>query len=232
MVAAVKLGHVTVVSVLPPHPSGVEPEDNLWMCGGVQTARCLGLGVLAQLEDPIVLRILGEMEPRALAACCAVSDVLRAYASSEELWRAATLRLQNGAPLTSFHSSWKTTCLEAQRMRCSVSTQSPGTGTRALPRTRGVSVFSDTLYLSHKLTYSSSAFGAAPAGAPVERLERTAALDVAAFAREFEAGAGRPLVLEGAGSASVGSGAWEEEALCQKYGEQVFHAGGVDFTLR
>ena len=56
-------------------------------------------------------------------------------------------------------------------------------------------------------------------------------LDRAAFRERFEADGGSPVVLEGLGKDAVASGAWTAAALEARYGDRVYHAGGVNFRL-
>ena len=80
--------------------------------------------------------------PRGLSA----SDVLGAFASSEELWRAATLRRASGAALTTFGGSWKASCIAAARAAAGLPAAPP-----PARRARGVAVYSDTLYRPHEV---------------------------------------------------------------------------------
>jgi len=219
-------------SILPPHPHGVEPEGNLWALGqgGAAAAlakRATGLGSLALLDDVMLLRVLQFNEPPALAALCCTSGVLGAFACHEDLWRVACIwRANSDGALTFFAGSWKATL---RRLVTGKYAAAPAPSAR---RTRGTEVFSDALYRTHELTYAASAFGEAPEGPPCARLAREAAPDVESFAAGFEAGEGKPLVLEGANSSAIATGAWEEAALCNQLGDRVLHAGGVNFSLR
>ena len=130
---------------------------------------------------------------------------------------------------------WRTAC--AQRVNRAQRTFRAlgGRVAAAAPRaaTRGVSVYSDALFLSHQLTHGPNHFGAAPRGPPIARISRDAAVDVRAFAAEYEAGAGTPAIIESAAGSTIGasSGAWDEAALRQTLGDRIFHAGGVNFRL-
>lgn len=215
-----------------PHPDGVEPEGNL-LLGGQAAAvashatRRSGLGRLAQLDDAILLKILSQATPAVLGTLCAVSDVLSAFASFEEHWRVACAEHIAGAPAI-FSGSWKRTF---QIMRGRSSDNKP---LAQASRTRGVSVFSDALYLPFQLTHGPNHFGSSPRGPPVARLTHTEREpDLAGFAAEFEAGKGKPVVIEGAPAGAIGahSRSWDEAELRSKLGERIFHAGGVNFKL-
>ncbi|KAH8056971.1 hypothetical protein JL722_7194 [Aureococcus anophagefferens] len=65
----------------------------------------------------------------------------------------------------------------------------------------------------------------------VRRVRDFSKLDRAAFREQFEADGGSPVVLEGLGEDAVASGAWTAAALEARYGDRVYHAGGVNFRL-
>ena len=90
----------------------------------------------------------------------------------------------------------------------------------------------DALYRPHELTHSTSAFGKAPAGPLCEYLPKEALPHVASFASKFEAGIGKPLCLQNASASAIASGAWKPEAMCERIGERVLHAGGVNLCMR
>ena len=215
-------------TAMPAHPHGVQPEGTLLLSGASAAAaaaatRRAGLGRFGLLSDATLLQICGFCAPEALLALCATSDVFAAYASSEELWRTACAQRVGGEPVK-FCGTWKRT-FRAVGGRVAAPT----------PRaaTRGVSVYSDALFLSHQLTHGPNHFGAAPRGPPIARISRDAAVDVRAFAAEYEAGAGTPAIIESAAGSTIGasSGAWDEAALRQTLGDRIFHAGGVNFRL-
>jgi hypothetical protein len=96
-------------------------------------------------------------------------------------------------------------------------------------------VYSDTLYRPHELMHAPSAFGVVLKGPPCARIPLDAAtttVDVPGFTANYEAGSGRPVVLEGAGARYTASEAWDEASLRQTLGDRVLHAGGVNFRLR
>lgn len=218
---------------LPAHPHGVEPEGNLLLLGreaclAAHSARVSGLGnFFGLLNDSTLLRICSFATPEVLAALCATSDIFSAFASFEEHWRVATLRKFTTAPLSIFCSSWKATYLNAVRTIPGVDGAPPPP---ARTRTRGVSVFSDALFLPHQLTFGPNHFGTSPRGPPIARIAKG---NIEGFSEEFEKGWGRPVVIEGFGEGSVGAGsrAWDESSLRTLIGERVFHAGGVNFRL-
>ena len=235
---------------VPPHPYGVQPEGNLWLmepgaAHAARTARTSGLGKLADLDDLTVLRICSFAGPSMLAALCATSNTVAAFASSEEFWQSACLRRAGGdgfaafrqEPFTGFcGSSWKATYIAAMKAE-NAGTTAPATATDPLaelaPRKGSVSVFSDTLYRSHELIHAPSAFGKSPSGPPCERIAHDTNMpDVAEFSSTYEAGAGRPVVLEGAGVSSTTAKTWDEASLREQLGDRVFHAGGVNMRLR
>lgn len=211
----------------PPHPHGVLPEGSLLLQGpdaaiAANAARTAGLGRFAWLDDSTLIRICSFATPAALAVLCATSDTLSAFASFDEHWRVACLQHIMGAPLTHFCGSWKITYIAM----CATVPPPP-----ARARTRGVSVFSDALLHPHQLTYGPSHFGSSPRGPPCPRIGKDTSAQE--FSVEFEAGVGRPVVIEGSRSDSVGAGssAWDEGSLRSVLGDRVFHAGGVNFRL-
>jgi hypothetical protein len=229
---------------VPAHPYGVQPEGNLWLLEpgaalAAKTARMSGLGKLAELDDLTVLRICSYAGPTMLAALCATSNTLAAFASSEDFWQSACLSRASGKgfadfrkePFTGFcGSSWKATYIAS--MRASAGIPAPPLAATPLGRGRGrVSVFSDTLYNPHELIHTSTAFGASPSGPPCARIALAAKLDVPGFALTYEAGAGLPVVLEGAGASAATSKTWDEASLREQLGDRVFHAGGVNMRL-
>ena len=217
------------------HPQGVAPEGQILLLGpeaarAAHAARAAGLCCFAALDDATLLRICGFAAPEALAILCSASDTFAAFASFEEYWRLACIRLTASAPLTKFSGSWKAT-YRAMRSDAAPSTHGP----RQPSRSRGVSLFSDALYLSHQLTHGPNHFGAVPRGPPCARLPK--ATSPATFSDAFETGAGQPLVLEAedvaVGTAALGaaSGSWDEASLRATLGDRIFHAGGVNFHL-
>ena len=92
------------------HPQGVLPEGNRFLvspavAAAASRARLEGLGALAVLPDDLLLRLLGGggdaddddgVGAPALAALARCSRVLRAFASHEDLWKAAVLRAFGG----------------------------------------------------------------------------------------------------------------------------------------
>ena len=107
-------------------------------------------------------------------------------------------------------------------------------------RSRGashVSIYSDTLYRPHQLAHGPSEFGVTPRGPSIHRLICPAGgtisdESIAEFTETYESGVGTPVVLVGAGSATVESGYWSEPSMRAKFGKRVFHAGGFDFQLQ
>ena len=69
-------------------------------------ARTTGLGTFVQLDDNTLMLILGRTSPRELAALCACSDVLHAFASCDDLWCVACIRHVDGGSLSFFCSTW------------------------------------------------------------------------------------------------------------------------------
>ena len=213
----------------PRHPHGVLPEGTLLLQGRAavavaDAARTAGLGsFFSRLDDATLLRICSFASPAVLAALCAASDTLSAFASFDEHWRAACLRRIMSTPLTHFCGTWKATYFF---MRSGSSEAPPN----AL-RTRGVSVFSDVLHLPHQLVHGPDHFGVSPRGPPCTRIAKDETAQ--AFSDQFELGAGRPVVIEhsGAGCIGAGSAAWDESSLRALLGDRVFHAGGVNFRL-
>lgn len=217
---------------LPPHPHGVEPEGNLLLepraaASSARVLRCSGLGpLLARLDDALLLKICGFVEPDVLATLCTVTAVLRAFASFDELWRAPCLTRAAGAPLT-FGGSWKATWFGAHlpHARLHQAASSSTWLQRGTP-----SLFSDALYQPHLLVHGPSAMRQLR-GPPCERLAPAGAVD-AFEVGGFEAGIGRPVVLEGAGDGSASSDTWDEASMLRRFGDRVYHAGGVNFRLR
>jgi hypothetical protein len=224
---------------VPPHPYGVQPEGNLWLLEpgaalAAKTTRMSGLGKLAELDDLTVLRICSYAGPTMLAALCATSNTLAAFASSEEFWQSACLSRASGKgfadfrkePFTGFcGSSWKATYIASMRASADI------TAPMAAPLKRNVSVFSDTLYRPHEFIHTSTAFGTSPSGPPCARIAQDTVLDVPGFSLTYEAGTGRPVVLEGAGASAATCKTWDEASLREQLGDRVFHAGGVNMRL-
>ena len=229
------------MAALSSHPYGVEPEGNLLLqtadaTAAAHSARRTGLGMFSRLDDATLLKVCSYAEPRSLMALCVASDTLRAFASFEELWRSAVLSKIGSKPLKEFSgSSWKATyhALAAGRFPAISAISAAAAAAAVEPRTRGVSIYSDALFLPHELTHGPTKFGKVPRGPPIARLAPTASPDVPSFSREFEAGVGKPVVIEGAGSGTVGAGSssWDEASLVDILGQRVFHAGGVNFHL-
>ena len=169
-----------------------------------------------------MLDICGFCAPEALLALCQTSDVFRAYASSEEMWRTACAQRVNGYPVK-FCGTWKRT-FRALGGRVAA------TAPRAA--TRGVSVYSDALFLAPAHARPQPLWRRAARAADYAHLARRRGRR-ARLAAECEAGAGTPAIIESAAGSTIGasSGAWDEAALRQTLGDRIFHAGGVNFRL-
>ena len=201
-----------------PHAQGVLPEGNLFLLGstGVTKAnqkRCDGLGPsLSKLDDNTLIKILSYCGSSTLATLCSTSDILHAFASFEEFWQAACLRRAVKStrefknlrePFTHFCGSWKASYLAVMR-------EIHGAGSSNIPlhiRTRGVSIFSDVLYRPHELAHKPNAC-VVPKGPPSSictRIKPDAdmALDAATFSLIYEAGTGKPVIIEPSAGAST-----------------------------
>ena len=237
-----------------PHPHGVLPEGNLFLLGsgGVTKAnkkRCQGLGpMMSKLDDNTLIKVLSYSGSSTLAALCSTSDTLHAFASFEEFWQAACLRravkstrqfVDLREPFTYFCGSWKDSYLAVMR-------EIHGTGSTSIPlltRTRGVSIFSDVLYRPHELAHKTNAC-VVPKGPPSSICTRIkpdadATLDAAGFSLIYEAGTGKPVIIEPAGASTSSSSSsnsnasiWDDESLFGRFGDHVFHASGVNFKLK
>ena len=230
----------------PSHPHGVQPEGSLWFQGpdavaAARTKRSAGLGPrLGRLADATLLEICRFGGVEMLASMCASSDALAAFASFEELWKplclarfvVSTREFKNFQDICHFERSWKASCLKFLR-----ATSRGGGGdaaAQALPvaeRSRGVSVYSDLLYQPHEVSHGPSPFGAKPKGPRCARVKSPASCQPDAVA-SFEVGAGRPVVLEGAGAEAAADSTWDEPSMRRILGDRVFHAGGVNFKLK
>ena len=228
--------------------SALQPEGNQWLLSraaaqAAHESRRNGLGSFHAVGDVTLLRILSFFGPRELAMMCMTSHTFSAFASYEEFWQLACLRRAEDAGFTDFHrhpfsgyfyGSWKKSFLAGQNSRSSnANTGSNGVSESSLgvDMTR-VAVYSDLLYHSYELVHGSSAFGSVLKGPPCLRLAQCEIPDVAAFTAKYEAGIGRPVLLERAGAASSNNKGWDEEMLRKTVGDQVFHAGGVNFKLK
>ncbi|EGB08361.1 hypothetical protein AURANDRAFT_26320 [Aureococcus anophagefferens] len=210
---------------IPAHPEGVEPQGQLFVEPesvrvAAATFRRAGLGVVARLDDALIVAALEHLDETSLATLAGASRVFGAFARFDELWKARCLRRSDGGLLPPWRGSWHATVVAARG------------GAADAPRPRPPArLFSDVLYRPHLLAHSPSPFGAAPKGPAVRRVRDFSKLDRAAFRERFEADGGSPVVLEGLGEDAVASGAWTAAALEARYGDRVYHAGGVNFRL-
>lgn len=233
--------------------STIQPEGNLWLLSraaahAAHESRRNGLGQFHSLGDVTLLRILSYLGPRELAMLCMTSNTFSAFASFEEFWQLACLRRAEDAGFTDFHrepfsgyfyGSWKKSFFAGMRSDGPSSSNSvnscnnePSSSVTAVVDMTRVSVYSDVLYQSYELVHGPSAFGTVLKGPPCLRLAQAEIPDVAAFTAMYEAGIGRPVLLEGAGAAYTNNKGWDEEILRETVGDRVFHAGGVNFKLR
>ncbi|KAH8071740.1 hypothetical protein JL721_4243 [Aureococcus anophagefferens] len=191
---------------IPAHPEGVEPQGQLFVEPesvrvAAATLRRAGLGVVARLDDALVVAALEHLDETSLAALAGASRVFGAFARFDELWKARCLRRSDGGLLPPWRGSWRDGRRRGRRRR-----------QRDAPPAR---LFSDVLYRPHLLAHSPSPFGAAPKGPAVRA--RDFQNSTAAFGNA-EADGGSPVVLEGLGEDAVASGAWTAAALEARYG--------------
>ncbi|KAH8081707.1 hypothetical protein JL720_8830 [Aureococcus anophagefferens] len=207
---------------IPAHPEGVEPQGQLFVEPesvrvAAATFRRAGLGVVARLDDALIVAALEHLDETSLATLAGASRVFGAFARFDELWKARCLRRSDGGLLPPWRGSWHATVVAAG-----------GAPTRR-GRPRGSSATSSTGRTSWRTRRAPSA--------PRQRAPRCGACatfqnSTAPPSRErFEADGGSPVVLEGLGEDAVASGAWTAAALEARYGDRVYHAGGVNFRL-
>jgi hypothetical protein len=94
---------------LPPPPAQSTALRDLR--GDTDEVRARGLGALAVLPDELLVALLGELPPAALAALAATSRAARAFATHEELWKA--LALERAPSKWRYRGSWRETALAA-----------------------------------------------------------------------------------------------------------------------
>ncbi|KAH8083831.1 hypothetical protein JL720_8068 [Aureococcus anophagefferens] len=205
---------------IPAHPEGVEPQGQLF----VEPERARRRGDISargprRRRAPrrrAHRRRAGAPRRNVLATLAGASRVFGAFARFDELWKARCLRRSDGGLLPPWRGSWHATVVAAAAAGAPTAAARAALQRRPLP--------------------------AAPPGALAEPLRRRAKGPAVQRARlfktrprrlreRFEADGGSPVVLEGLGEDAVASGAWTAAALEARYGDRVYHAGGVNFRL-
>lgn len=202
-----------------PHPCGVLPFGAaLLRASPVADARSPGLGAFAALPDELLLSVLGELSPKCLAALSTASRVFFAFATHEELWRAAALADFCGDVV--FKHGWRATYFA--RRRGLQAAEPPPLRSVAAPN-----LFSDLLFAPHLACASPLQ----PEWLVRENVPRVSRLAPAAFRERFER-PNTPVILTDEVTSWPAFGLWDAPWLERELGGTAVHAGGYSFALR
>lgn len=243
------------------HPHGVLPSGNVFTLPAervraARTRRDRGLGELAPLEDAIILNILDHLTrdvegARTLASLAKTSKAMRAFASHEDLWKAATLGTYEGR--FSFRKSWFQTYATAAAARRGKDSEGDDDASRASGKRKrdgdddkenGVGGVEDgdldsvadvrTEILSDALhqRYMCAEMELEPEWLETSTVpEATGEMSLDEFRERFEK-LNLPVVIRGAAKEWPALKKWSRDALTQKFGDVDFVVGGYDMSLR
>jgi len=205
----------------PKHPQRVRPSGSQLLDGAANLRDAGGLGTLAALPDAVLLQLLGMCSAETLLACAAASHALRAFSTSDDLWRAKVLEDLPAGKLLQYHSSWRRTYMALLRpdlVGWREATVVPSSGV----------LYSDALFWPWHCGTASLP----PEWTSFQNITRVSAetLSLADFESTYEA-AGVPVILTGLISRWPAFERWGLEALRTRLGETPFHVGGHEMTL-
>lgn len=204
------------------HPLGVQPEGNRYLCGAGRHRSALG--TLERLSESLTIDVVAWLDGPDLARLSAASGAFYVYGQLEETWKALVLTKWRGAVLPggSAGGTWQAAYIN-EALRAAGKPAAPPRG----PPVRVSGFFSDLLFKAGLC----AATPIDPEWLARDTLPRRSAatLSVAEFVEEFER-PNRPFILTGAMSDWPAVSDWTFEALAQRHGDAVFHAGGYDVS--
>ncbi|KAL3905819.1 MAG: hypothetical protein SGPRY_010779 [Prymnesium sp.] len=177
------------------------------------------MGLLSSLPDQLLLTILSLAPPSTLGSCACVCHALRAFALSEELWKAIVLESLPDGQLLTFRRSWRHTFLSR--------TQAGGP-TSIDARLTPPPLYSDDLFAP----WFCGTATIPPSWYSLDNVPRVDGSNLSAdhFEAEYIRGGGRPVVLTNVASQWEAS-EWSEPSLRRRFGGRAFHVGGHSMRL-
>jgi len=194
--------------------------------------RADGLGALSRLDDATLLGVLDVLTrdddgARALARLACASRAMRAFATHEDLWKAATLE-RHGGRFTFVGRSWRETYARA------------AAGTTEVGRKRRLAedgaesvraeIYSDVLYQRYMCAEMELDPEWTDASTSTMPEADASKLSVEEFRTKFEL-LNLPVVIRGGCRHWPAMKKWTRDWLSQTYGETDFVVGGYDMTL-
>ena len=219
------------------HPLGVLPSGNALVdhvsARERHERRARGLGALASLDDATLLGVLDVLTrdddgARALARLACASRAMRAFATHEDLWKAATLE-RHGGRFTFGGRSWRETYARA------------AAGTREAGRKRRLEedgeesvvraeIYSDVLYQRYMCAEMELEPEWTDASTSTVPEAEAATLSLDEFRTKFES-LNLPVVIRGGCKHWPAMKKWTRAWLSKTYGATDFVVGGYDMTL-
>ena len=228
------------------HPGGVLPHGNALVVSpedarARRDRRRLGLGKLAALDDATLLDVCDKLSrdlegARALARLARASKACRAFATHEDVWKAATLTVHGGRFRWCSSGRWVDVFARTQRRGKKRGREEEEEEEEEEDKVgRGVviqtPIFSDALhqrYMCAAMSLEDEWVDDAPSTVPEET---AAALSVEEFRERYES-VNLPVVIRGAANAWPAMTTWTRERLGRDFGETDFVVGGYDVALR
>ena len=224
------------------HPGGVLPHGNALVVSpedarARRDRRRDGLGTLAALDDATLLDVCDKLSrdlegARALARLARASKACRAFATHEDVWKAATLTVHGGRFRWCSSGRWVDVFARTQRRGKKrgreEEEEEDKVGRAVVIQTP---IFSDALhqrYMCAAMSLEDAWVDDAPSTVPEET---ATALSVEEFRERYES-VNLPVVIRGAANAWPAMTTWTRERLGRDFGETDFVVGGYDVALR
>ncbi|KAI9806823.1 MAG: hypothetical protein M1833_002480 [Piccolia ochrophora] len=204
--------HMSFVDDVKAHPLSIKPAGNAFTAASASTLRA-STGALGRLTDKLILQVLDYLEDIDLQCLGSTCKVFYAFSTFEELWK--NLFIERHVDLTSlkWRGTWRNTLLK-HRAPSSSSVSCNG-------------IYSDLLYRPFHCAHISLARYVTSIP-PRNAIQRVSDLSHAEYVAEF---AKKPFIL----TSPVGDWPlfhkWSLDALQEEYGNVVFRAEAVDWSL-
>ncbi|CAG8460494.1 3654_t:CDS:2 [Acaulospora colombiana] len=201
------------------HPLGIKPWGNYYVdlldAGSQNSCRDTCLGILARLNDELILEVLGQLSAKDLLSLSSTSKILYCFATFDELWKQMVIQKYNGDWW--WQGTWRLTFLKRSDPEYNVNTG------HALCMDN---FYSDTLY--QPFLYGSMRIEQFTS---VENIDRCKNLSLDDFINRY-AKTNLPVIITDVVTKWPAFGKWSMEYLVEKYGEILFRAEAIDIKLK